>query len=109
MYTYLDKNLNEKTLAEGVRITDGPRKTWYDQAWPLNTVFVCVQKNTGELSYHTKTEAAVKLGLSMRQVNDILDGKTKLKDYRIFQVPRKIFVEATGKRYTKSWKYFWEY
>ena len=109
MYTYLDCDLKERTLPEGVRITDGPRKNWYNRPWSPLTKFVLVKQDDGEQFYATLTEASIRLNVTMyyltKQIREMQHGET----FKNFIIPRKIFVDQTGSEYSRAWNYYWEY
>ena len=109
MYTYLDKYLNEKPLPEGVRITDGPRKAWYNLPWPKTSVFLYVKEDGKPPYYATLTETAVKLGMTVRALSRMVANCKDPVNYRIHRVPKSIFVSETGRAGIATWEYFWKY
>lgn len=108
MYTYLDGQ-HEKTLPEGVRITDGPRKRYTEQSWPRTTVFLYAVTTEGRRFYGTLTEVAVKLGVPLRTLSRIVRNREQGEHFKVYKIPRSVFIEKTKRYSTFKWNYFWEY
>ncbi len=108
MYTYDDHGI-EKTLPEGVRITDGPRKQWIEKAWPHTTTFLYCKPVGGTPFYGTLTEVAVKLGMRPPRLSRIVRERREQDDFVVFRIPKTLFIARTGRKSFFIWEYFWEY
>ena len=90
-------------------ITDGPRKTYRDVAWPDNQKFFKVTDlYTVSVYFGTSVEARIRCGASVDGFRSAVRSGRKMgkKRYIAESIPRFLFVKKTGRLNDERWDYY---